>query len=164
MKTKQQRTRAPCVWSPAFTELSVLGGDSFPGPHHSHFSSLSVNTGPFCPQRALPQAEVQTHFYFLSSFVRYVTLQNQLRSGSPRTGITSMFNPWTSKGSLSSANQVRVSPLTSPLSAHHSSHLFTIIPLLLYTTKLLGIVFAISSSLVGCRPWGCTELDTTKAT
>lgn len=52
---------------------------------HSHFSSLSVNTGPFCPQRALPQAEVQTHLHFFSSFVRYIMLQNQLWSGSPRS-------------------------------------------------------------------------------
>lgn len=32
VKTKQQRTWARCVWSPASAELSVLAGDSFPGP------------------------------------------------------------------------------------------------------------------------------------
>lgn len=37
---------------------------------HSHFSSLSVNTGPFCPPRALPQAEVQTHLYFFFFFCK----------------------------------------------------------------------------------------------
>lgn len=83
LEKAKQATRAPWVWSPAFSELGARGRLF---PWSTPFSLLFVlsKTGPFCPQRAFLQAEVQIHLYFFSSFVRYVTLQNLL-SGSPRS-------------------------------------------------------------------------------
>ena len=156
-KTKQQCTQVPCVWSPAYAGLSVQHPDSFPSQHHSHFSLFSVNTGTFRPLRDLLRTEVQTHLYFFSSsFIRrYVSLQNQLGSGSPWSthylwNHPFTFNLWTSMGSHSSSNQAQVSPLTSTLfvSASLILSLYHRPTSFLHTAKLLGIIFVISSSLV----------------